>query len=105
MPTMTLPKIDAEKLYERADAFQTRMLKSAESYATAAVKRIPTSSFMYADRMPNLEVVTAEFFNRATKIQSANRVFVKRVFLSEEAAAPKAAAPKAASKTSKTAAK
>ena len=96
LPKMNLPKIDAEQLFEKADAFQTKMLKSAEAYTEAAIKRFPAPNALFADRMPKLEVVSAEFFNRAGKIQSANRVFVKRVFLGETApAAATAAAPKA----------
>ena len=105
LPKMNLPKIDAEQLFDKADAFQTKMLKSAEAYTEAAIKRLPVPNARYADRMPKLEVVSAEFFNRAGKIQSANRVFVKRVFLGETAPASATTATAAAPKARKAAAK
>ena len=92
----TLPKIDAEELFDRADAFQTRALAVAERFSALAIKRIPAAAIPMSDRFAAIQTVQAEFFNRANKVHSANRVFVKRVFLGETAptAAPAVVAVK-----------
>ena len=117
----TLPKIDFEKLnlptsldpkslFETVDEMQTKALDQAESLTNAAVKRLPIVRLPLADRLPSLETISSEWFNRASKIQSANRVFVKRVVFGEEvptpaaakASTPKVSTPKVSASKAKT---
>ena len=93
MPTISLPKFDSNRLFEKADSFNTSALTKAEELTNRAIDRMPKLNLPYTAKLPKLNIVSAEMFNRASKIQSANRVFVKRVFLGE--VAPVAAEPKA----------
>ena len=109
MPTLTMPKMpsfsalsnlskfDAEDLFNKADALQTKALIAAEKVTAPVARRFSEAALPMANRLPAITTLHAEFFNRATKVQSANRVFVKRVFLGEvtKLAATKASTTKA----------
>jgi hypothetical protein len=85
----TLPGVDAKELLEKADDFQTKALAAVEKFTADAIKRLPEFPGVLSDRfsaipaLPSLEDVHAEVFNRASKMQSANHLFVQRVLLGE----------------------
>ena len=97
MPTLTMPKLpsftalanlskfDAEDLFNKADALQSKALVAAEKATAPVARRFSGAALPLANRLPAITTLHAEFFNRATKVQSANRVFIKRVFLGEVA--------------------